>query len=56
MKNINKIAGPFVKAWVGQTFYDVLEDKNNRYHLINVEVVYCIHMADVILQFMKEKG
>ncbi|MGQ4810078.1 Type-2 restriction enzyme HpaI [Candidatus Entotheonellaceae bacterium PAL068K] len=55
MENINKIAGPFVEAWAAQTFYDVLEDKNNRYQLINVEAVGRLHMADVILQFRKER-
>ena len=37
MENINKIAGPFVEAWAVEVFQDVLEDKNNRYALINVE-------------------
>lgn len=55
MENINKIAGPFVEAWAAQTFSDVLEDKNNRYKLINVEAVNRLHMADVILQFRKER-
>lgn len=55
MENINKIAGPFVEAWADQTFYDVLEDQNNRYQLINVEAVERLHMADVILQFRKAR-
>lgn len=55
MENINKIAGPFVEAWAAQTFYDVLEDKNNKYQLINVESVERLHMADVILQFNKRR-
>lgn len=55
MENINKIAGPFVEAWAAQTFHDVLEDKNNKYQLINVEAVERLHMADVILQFKKER-
>lgn len=55
MENINKIAGPFVEAWAIQTFQDVLEDKKNRYQLINVEAVERLHMADVILQFRKER-
>ncbi len=55
MENINKIAGPFIEAWAAQTFYDVLEDKNNQYHLINVEAVERLHMADVILQFEKKR-
>ncbi len=55
MENINKIAGPFVEAWAAQTFYDVLEDKNNKYQLINVETVERLNMADVILQFQKQR-
>jgi hypothetical protein len=55
MENINKIAGPFIEAWAVQTFYDVLEDDENKYHLINVEAVERLHMADVILQFYKQR-
>ena len=47
MENINKIAGPFVEAWAAQTFVEVVEDKNNKYQLINVEAVARLHMADV---------
>jgi hypothetical protein len=53
MENINKIAGPFVEAWAVETFQNVLEDKNNRYSLINVEAKERLYMADVILQFKK---
>jgi hypothetical protein len=56
MENINKIAGPFVEAWAAQTFVEVLEDKNNKYQLINVEAVERLHMADVILQFRRQRG
>ena len=55
MENINKIAGPFVEAWAAQTFYAVLEDEANKYSLINVEAVERLHMADIILQFKKER-
>ena len=55
MENINKVAGPFVEAWAAQTFYDVVEDENNKYQLINVEAVERLHMADVILQFKKTR-
>ena len=55
MENINKIAGPFVEAWAAQTFHAVLEDTANQYLLINVEAVERLHMADVILQFKKER-
>ncbi|MCK4340423.1 MAG: restriction endonuclease [Phycisphaerae bacterium] len=55
MENINKIAGPFVEAWAYETFYSVMEDKKNQYHLINVEAQQRLHMADVILQFKKKR-
>ncbi len=55
MENINKIAGPMVEAWACETFHDVMEDKNNKYHLINVEAQQRLHMADVILQFKKQR-
>ena len=55
MENINKIAGPFVEAWASQTFYELCQKKENKYHLINVEAVGRLHMADVILQFKKER-
>ena len=55
MENINKIAGPFVEAWAVEVFQDVLEDKKNRYSLINVEAKERLYMADVILQFKKER-
>ena len=55
MENINKIAGPFVEAWATQTFCAVLEDDANKYSLINVEAVERLHMADIILQFKKER-
>ena len=43
------------EAWAAQTFYDALEDKNNKYQLINVEAVERLHMADIILQFQKQR-
>jgi hypothetical protein len=55
MENINKIAGPFVEAWAVEVFQDVLEDKNNKYALINVEAKERLYMADVVLQFKKER-
>ncbi len=55
MENINKIAGPFIEAWAVETFHAILEDSNNRFSLINVEAVQRLHMADVILQFKKER-
>lgn len=55
MENINKIAGPMVEAWACEMFHDILEDKNNKYHLINVEAQQRLHMADIILQFKKQR-
>ena len=55
MENINKIAGPFVEAWAVEVFQDVLENTNNRYSLINVEAKERLYMADVVLQFKRER-
>lgn len=55
MENINKIAGPFVEAWAHQTFYELLEDKNNKYNLINVEARERLNMADIVLQFKRQR-
>lgn len=55
MENINKVAGPFVEAWAVQTFYTILEDESNKYRLINVEALERLHVADVLLQFKKER-
>lgn len=55
MENVNKIAGPFVEAWAVEIFQDVLEDVDNRYLLINVEAKERLYMADVILQFKRER-
>lgn len=53
MENVNKIAGPFVEAWVFEKFTDALEDEKNRYQLMNVEAGERLNMADVILQFKR---
>lgn len=55
MENVNKIAGPFVEAWAIEVFSETLEDENNKYSLINVEGGERLNMADVILQFKKER-
>jgi hypothetical protein len=55
MENINKIAGPFVEAWAFEIFNDILEDKNNQYQLINVEAGERLNMADIILQFKRQR-
>lgn len=55
MENINKIAGPMVEAWACEMFHDIMEDKNNKYQLINVEAQQRLHMADIILQFRMQR-
>ena len=55
MENINKVAGPFVEAWAFEVFHDLLQDPNNTYQLINVEAKERLYMADVILQFRRQR-
>lgn len=55
MENINKIAGPFVEAWAIETFQASLKDGDNEYNLINVEAKERLYMADIILQFQKQR-
>lgn len=55
MENINKIAGPFVEAWAHEVFTEVLEDENNEYQLVNVEAGERLNMADIILQFKRQR-
>ena len=55
MENVNKIAGPFVEAWAFEVFTESLEDGHNKYELINVEAGQRLNMADVILQFKKNR-
>jgi len=55
MENINKVAGPFIEAWAFEIFNDILEDENNKYQLINVEAGERLNMADIILQFKRER-
>lgn len=55
MENVNKIAGPFLEAWAHEIFEEALQDKNNVYHLINVEAGERLNLADVILQFQIER-
>lgn len=55
MENINKIAGPFVEAWACETFENILTVDNNPYSLIHVEARSRLNMADVLLQFVKQR-
>ena len=55
MENINKIAGPFVEAWACEVFHEIVEDSANTYQLINVEAQERLNMADVILQFKRQR-
>ena len=55
MENINKIAGPFVEAWAGEVFSDVIEDEKNIYNLINVEIGNRLNFSDITLQFYRSR-
>lgn len=55
MENINKIAGPIIEAWAFEVFYDVLEDNENEFKLINVEAQEKLSRADIILQFKRQR-
>lgn len=55
MENINKVAGPFIEAWAFETFSIVAEDLDNKYQLINVETKERLYIADIILQFKRER-
>jgi len=55
MENINKIAGPFIEAWAHEVFIEVLEDGQNMYKLVHVEAQERLNMADVILQFQRNR-
>ncbi len=55
MENVNKIAGPFVEAWAFEVFEETVEDVNNSYRLVNVEAQKRLNMADVVLQFKRER-
>ena len=55
MENINKIAGPFVEAWAFETFHKVMEDATNEYLLINAEAQGRLEMADILLQFRRQR-
>lgn len=53
LENINKIAGPMIEAWAGETFAAIRDDIYNEYHLINVEAQERLGISDIILQFRK---
>ena len=55
LENINKIAGPMIEAWAGEVFSGIRDNRNNEYSLINVEAQERLGMADIILQFRKNK-
>jgi hypothetical protein len=56
MENINKIAGPIIEAWAYEIFYDIKDDFNNIYHLVNVESMPRLDKADVLLNFRKNNS
>lgn len=53
LKDINKIAGPLIEAWVFEVFACIRDDNNNIYNLINAEAQERLDMADIVLQFRK---
>jgi hypothetical protein len=55
LENINKVAGPFVEAWVLERFEEISDKVGNRYGLVNVEAGKRLDPFDMILQF-KLKG
>ncbi|HEX6778545.1 MAG TPA: hypothetical protein VF099_10120 [Ktedonobacterales bacterium] len=55
MENINKVAGPFVEAWAQEIFVEALNDGNNQFQLINVEARERLNMADIVLQFRRDR-
>lgn len=54
MENINKIAGPIIEAWAYEVFCDIRDDSSNEFHLVNVESMPRLNMADILLQFKKD--
>ena len=56
MENINKIAGPIIEAWAYENFYDIKDELNNIYQLVNVEPLPRLNKADILLQFKKTKS
>lgn len=54
MENINKIAGPIIEAWAYEVFCDIRDESNNEFHLVNVESMPRLNMADILLQFKKD--
>ncbi len=55
LKDINKIAGPMIEAWAFEVFSGITGDDNNTYRLINAEAQERLDMADIILQFRRDK-
>lgn len=55
MENINKIAGPFIEAWAFETFKNVVDHANNKWHLINIEALERLNRADLLLQFKRKR-
>ena len=56
LKYINKIAGPMIEAWAFEVFAGIRDDENNSYSLINAEAQERLDMADIILQFRKNRN
>lgn len=52
LDNINKLAAPLIESWAAEVFQKISINKENDYHLVNVEVgTRRTDLADIILQF-----
>jgi hypothetical protein len=51
LENINKVAGPFVKAWALEQFETIADDAGNRFDPIHVESGRRLDPFDIVLQF-----
>lgn len=56
LKDINKIAGPMIEAWAFEVFAGIRDNVNNVYRLINAEAQERLDMADIVLQFKKDRA
>ena len=54
LKNINKVAGPFVEAWAMEQFENISDIPENPYELIHAEPGKRLDPFDIILQFRRK--
>ena len=46
----------FVEAWACEVFHEINQDPTNAYRLVNVEARERLYMADITLQFKKQRA